>query len=177
MRRFGRIAPALAVLAAAGCGFQDMAAATGQVGAAVDAQFQLLGDPAGWAASYETALTAECRQVAAKPAFEQLGRTFYEKLGKYTSKSMKGFKVNSHNGAVSAQVTYEAQFEKAAGIITATLRKLDGRWLFQSLHVNSPALTTAPEVACAGCGKNRPADAAFCPACGKKVEPATPAAR
>jgi hypothetical protein len=156
----------------AGCGFQDMAAATSEVSQVVDGLFQSI-DQGGWASTYETATAPELRQASAKPVYEQLGQAIRERLGKLTSKSGRGFNVQSMNGVVTAQAVYDAQFEKGTGTITATLRKSDGKWLLLNFHVNSPVFleTGTP---CGKCGKSRPKDAAFCPACGEKVDAPAP---
>lgn len=157
-----------------GCGFQDMAAASAQASKALDALFQSL-DQGTWLETYETKLAPEFRNVTSKADYEKLGQTIHDRMGKLTSKEQKQFFVRNWNGVLTVEASYDAQFEKGKGTLRASLKKVGENWLVLSFAVNSPEFLGPATVPCASCGKPRPKDAAFCPACGKKVDvPPTP---
>jgi len=173
MRFANRDLPALlfAGLLSSGCGLRDMSAAPTEVSQAIDALF-LTADQGTWAATYETQTTAGLRQNFSKENYDKLGRAIHDRLGKLVSKSSKSFFVKSMNGVVTVDASYDAQFDKGKGTIRATLVKTGGIWRYQGLWVGSPEFLEASTVPCASCGKPRPKDASFCPACGTKIDPA-----
>jgi hypothetical protein len=153
-----------------GCGLRDMPAAAAEVSQAVDS---LLANAVQgtWSATYPTMTTPEFRQKVSQEQYDSIGLAIHDRLGKLASKSTKSFFVRSMNGVVSAEAVYDAQFEKAPGTIRTMLVKTAAGWRFHGFWVDSPVFNT-PSVPCVNCGKPRPSDAAFCPACGKKIDPA-----
>jgi hypothetical protein len=169
--RSGKAAFLLTGLVLTGCGVGDMTAASAGASRAIDSLFQC-ADQGTWTATYETMTTSEFRQVTSKEEYEKLGRSIHDRLGKLNSKELKGFFVKSMNGVVSAEATYEAQFEKGKGTIRSRLKKTGDTWLILSFFVSSPEFSVTDGVPCKHCGKSHPKDAAFCPACGKKIDEA-----
>jgi len=160
----------LAGLLCSGCGAGDMAAAPAQVSQAVDSLLQS-AELGTWSTTYDGMTTAGLRQNFPKEAYDRLGRGIHDRLGKLVSKSTKSFFVRSMNGVVSVDAIYEAQFDRGKGTVRTNLIKIDGSWRFHGLWLSSPEFLDAFGVPCASCGKPCPKDAAFCPGCGKKIDP------
>lgn len=168
------VALRLSGLLAAGCGVRDMAGSSAAVSKVIDTLFQG-ADLGAWNASYEGMMAPEFRQVTSKEDFEKLGRTIQGRLGKITSKNTSGFFVRNLNGVLTVEASYDAQFEKGKGTIHSKLKKSGDNWQFVNFRVNSPVFLEEATLPCKSCGKPRPKDASFCPACGKKIEEATAA--
>jgi hypothetical protein len=147
-------------------GYRDTEAA---ISPKIDGMFQAI-DNDRFGKTYELETAPELRQVASKEQYEQLGRTIKTRLGSLKTKSMKSFNARQNNADSYVDVVYSATFEKGSGTIKARLKKSAGDWVFVQFQVDSPEFLKDLAVAsCPKCGKPRPANAQFCPACGVEL--------
>ena len=155
-----------------GCGLGNATAAPTEVSQAIDSLLQNAAQGT-WSATYETMTAPGFREKVSKEEYEKIGRLIHDRLGKLVSKSSTSFLIRNVNGVVTVQATYDAQFDLGKGTLRTTVLKTADGWRFLGFWIVSPELMETPGVPCAECGNPRPKDAAFCPACGKKVDPAS----
>lgn len=107
-----------------------------------------------FADTYETLTAPELRDITSKEDYVAMGEYLRERVGGLRSKTLTNFNVQQNNAESLIDVTYNAQFEKGPGTITAQLKKIDGEWKFTQFNVKSPLLVgndedaeTSPEAA------------------------------
>src|SRR5262245_38879528 len=88
--------------------------------------------------TYDTQTSPELRKNVTRKQYEDLGRKIRTRLGALKSKRMKTFNIRQVNITSYASVTYDGEFEKGNGVITAQFQGNGGRWLVVYLNVNSP---------------------------------------
>jgi hypothetical protein len=87
------------------------------------------------------------------------------KFGPLKSKTMSSCQMRTINGRSYADVTWQAEFEKARGTLSAKLEKVSGRWQLAGININSSDI----KLQCPNCGADHAFDAKFCPKCGKAL--------
>lgn len=123
-----------------------------------------------YAETYQNDMTTEFRNVATQEQYEQIGKLVFEALGPLKSKKLVGVNARQNNLTSTIEVTYNATFERGTGTIRAVLQKVEGKWLFNSFHVDSPLLLSAiQQMKCSKCGAKHAPDAKFCPSCGAEL--------
>lgn len=119
---------------------------------------------------YERFATSTLRTSTTEKQFTAVTDVIRERLGPLQSKDTTSCNVRSINGVRVIDVNYKATFKKGTGTIDARLKNENGEWLFDGFNVRSPVLQSLLNTeTCASCGASCPADAKFCPNCGKSV--------
>lgn len=120
--------------------------------------------------TYDTHTTSELRGVVSREKYEELGQAIQTRLGSLRSKTLRGFRMHTNNATTTANVTYEATFERAKGAIRANLRKDGDRWLLLAFNVDSPEFQKDfATKRCPHCDAAHTESAKFCPECGKPL--------
>lgn len=150
-------------------GWRSASAAGGEISIAVDEVLNAAAE-GDIVKTYSTATTPEFRQVTSKAQYADLGKTIEAHLGPLQSKNLATINLRQLNAVSQADVIYQATFARGRATIHATLRRGEGRWLLQSLRVDSPALLkTVADVPCPHCGEMNAKTARFCAHCGKPL--------
>lgn len=150
-------------------GYRSASSADGEISTAVDELMRRAANGT-FAGTYESATTAELRRSVTAADYAKLGDLIKTQLGGLKSKHLDRINLRQVNANSYADVAYQATFERGSGTITATLRRSDGRWLFQSFRVNSPAfMNDLPDQICPKCGGKHAKSARFCPHCGQAL--------
>ena len=153
-------------------GVRSASSANGEISTAIDDLMRAAED-GKFAVTYQTSTTPEFRQSISAADYAKLGEVIHTQLGPMQSKQIVRFNVRQLNATTTADVAYQATFERGKGTINATLKRTGDRWLFVGFRVDSPALMRdLPDQTCPNCGGKYASSARFCPNCGKAV-PAT----
>lgn len=150
-------------------GWRSASTAGGEISMAID---ELLNAAAqgDLAKTYPSATTPDFRQITSESQYADLGKMIKAHLGSLQSKNLTTINLRQLNAVTQADVIYQAIFARGRATIHATLRRGDGRWLLQSLRVDSPALLKAvADVPCPHCGEMNVKTARFCAHCGKPL--------
>ncbi len=139
----------------------------------IDAMFTAIENHT-FADTYDNETCKELRDVVSKERYASLGNAVALRLGKFKTKTIRGFNMRQHNAESYVDVTYNATFEKGNGTVNAKLKKQGGEWKFLNFRVNSPVFEQ--DVAtqkCPSCNEPHASNAKFCPSCGKQFSPGT----
>lgn len=150
-------------------GVRSASSANGEISAAIDDLLRAAED-GSFAETYQSATTPAFRQASTAADYAKLGEVIHTQLGALRSKQVVRFNVRQFNASTTAEVVYQATFERGTGTIHAVLKRAGGRWLVEAFRVNSPALLKdLPDQTCPNCGGKYASSARFCPNCGKAI--------
>jgi len=142
----------------------------GEISDEVDRLFTSIADNQ-WEGEYTKSTTPEFRQVTNAQQFNRIGELVRTHLGALKSKTLENLSFQTFNGTTNYNVVYEAEFERGAGTIRATLRRVGSRWLMHGLFVSSPEFEKDfAALTCSKCGRTYAETAKFCPHCGERVD-------
>jgi hypothetical protein len=148
--------------------YRSMSASQAEISADMDRLFAAAHE-GKFADTYQTSTTPEFQKVMNADQYRQMGEMF-ARLGALKSKTSGRFNMSQRNAETTADVSYNAQFERGPATITARLRRVEGRWKLVNLNVNSPVfMKDIATLICPHCQGAYSPGAKFCPHCGKEV--------